>query len=61
MIDTNKHLNCQMGIRFKQFRDRPHATAELYCLDHNAHIKWLSDADALELIDMGLPVDECVH
>lgn len=56
MNNIERHLNCPMGIRFKNFKDRVESVPELYCITHNKHIKWLSQADADYLMTVGVPV-----
>lgn len=55
MTNYEKHLNCQAAIRYKKFNDRNDLTPELYCIEHNKHIKWLSQDDADYLTEQGIP------
>lgn len=54
MIGIEKHLNCPVAIRFKNFKNRVESVPELYCVCHNKHIKWLTQQDADYLMASGV-------
>jgi hypothetical protein len=46
-----KHSDCNLSIRWKQFKGKHTPTAGLFCQDHDEFIMWLDDALAYDLID----------
>jgi hypothetical protein len=54
MIESvaNKHLGCQMVIRWKLFRGKRSPTPGLFCSGHDCFLDWLPEKIAYELIDI---------
>lgn len=49
-----KHENCQMEIRWKEFKNYQYAVPGLYCSQHGTWIQWLTYDDAMDLIESGV-------
>lgn len=50
----NKHLHCQVSIRWKLFRGQEIPTPGLFCTTHDLFLEWLTYDTALALIKSGV-------
>lgn len=55
-INFERHANCPVEIRFREFKNEQMPVPGLFCSCHSKHLKWLSLEDAYYLIDQeGIP------
>lgn len=52
-----KHSNCQLCIRYKEYKGQHRSVPGLFCKTHNVFLDWLTDSIAVDVIRLGVDVE----